>query len=79
MKEKGKNMENKIFGILCQKAGKSTISELHELFGENDYRKFEIDPQDNVAIIEFIKRAEFDALDVEPLYRRKIMPLLSKN
>lgn len=79
MKEKGKNMENKIFGILCQKAGKSTISELHELFGENDYRKFEIDPQDNVAIIEFIKRAEFDALDVEPVYRRKIMPLLSKN
>ena len=72
-------MENKIFGSLCQRATKTIKWELHELFGERDYRNFEIDPADNVAIAAFIRRGEFDALDVDVAYRRKIMPLLSKN
>lgn len=67
--------KDKIFGLLGENIQNDHAPELHGMFGDPDYRLFEVSPDQLPA---FVKKREFDGLSVDSCYGKKIMPLLSK-
>ena len=66
----------KVFGFVAENIKNDTMAVLHGMFGDPDYKLFNVG-RDSFA--DFIKKREFDGLNVDAAYGKKIMPLMSKN
>lgn len=67
---------DKIFGFLSENAKNDNMRELHAMFGDPDYKLFTVA---TAALSDFIKKREFDGLNVDAPFGKRVMPLLSKN
>lgn len=65
----------KIHGLLGRKLGHSLSPEIHYLLGDPSYTLFEVEPEN---VEEFLKKREFDSINVTIPYKRTVMPHLSK-
>ena len=66
----------KIFGFIADGIKSDSMATLHGMFGDPDYKLFDVKHGD---FAEFIKKREFNGLNVDAAYGKKIMPLMSKN
>lgn len=63
------------YGLLGEKLSHSLSPELHKIYGDENYQLFEVEKS---ALAEFVKKKEFDGLNVTVPYKKAVMPLLSK-
>ncbi|MBQ4061990.1 MAG: shikimate kinase [Christensenellaceae bacterium] len=60
----------KIYGLVGRKLGHSFSPEIHKKYGLDDYRLFELEPEEIGA---FLKRQDIGALNVTIPYKREVM------
>ena len=65
----------KRYGLLGEKLSHSLSPELHKLYGDENYELFEVE---KTKLAEFVKKKDFDGLNVTVPYKKAVMPLLSK-
>ncbi|MBO4212573.1 MAG: shikimate kinase [Clostridia bacterium] len=65
----------KRYGLLGEKLSHSLSPELHKLCGDENYELFEVE---KTKLAEFVKKKDFDGLNVTVPYKKAVMPLLSK-
>ena len=65
----------KRYGLLGEKLSHSLSPELHKLYGDENYELFEVEKS---KLAEFVKKKEFDGLNVTVPHKKSVMPLLSK-
>lgn len=66
----------KIFGFIADGIKSEAMATLHGMFGDPDYKLFDVK---SASFADFIKKREFNGLNVDVAYGKKIMPLMSKN
>lgn len=67
-------MEGK-YGLIGRKLGHSYSPQIHALLGDYDYKLFELEPEE---VESFLKKREFDAINVTIPYKQTVMPFLDK-
>lgn len=63
------------YGLIGRKLGHSYSPQIHALLGDYDYKLFELEPEEVEA---FLKKREFDAINVTIPYKQTVMPFLDK-
>ena len=63
------------YGLIGRKLGHSYSPQIHALLGDYDYKLFELEPDEVEA---FLKKREFDAINVTIPYKQTVMPFLDK-
>ena len=61
-------------GLLGRTLGHSYSPQLHRLFGDYEYRLYEVEPE---QLPEFLNRGSFDALNVTIPYKKAVIPFCS--
>lgn len=63
------------YGLIGRKLGHSYSPQIHAILGDYEYKLFEMEEEE---VEEFLKRREFDAINVTIPYKQTVMPFLDK-
>ena len=64
-----------MYGLLGEKLGHSFSPQIHQQLGSDEYKLFEVAPEN---LGEFLKKRDFEGLNVTIPYKKAVMPYLSE-